>query len=345
MVRKILSVLQSHVFFTLVFGGACMLFGFGIFFDLSGRGCLLIYLASGVFLVYWTLIALTRRLDPLFRAQRTVKREESVVRQVALYRERVLPLLRQKLPQTVYRFVALGEDEQKNELRFGTLARDELWFSCPKPLNDPFEGTNVYYSTKYRYDMLFANGEDVEYRREEFIDYLLANRKNFFLCSLSKGRESSSMWSRYAGESQGFCIEYEVTDTRRLYGVCYRKKKLDVGPVMERLHAELTFRRISRGEYEATLQEMQKLWFTYKSANWADEQEIRCIVTKENSCRAGMNLPARECGFKIKGIYLGMNCSEQHREKLQKIAAALGIFCKQTEPDYYGERAVIKVKE
>ncbi len=345
MAKKILALLESFTAFTLVFGGACVVFGVGLIRCLSGEGYSLIYAASMVFVCYFLLRAIVRRFDPVFRALRRVKREEDVPRQVALYNERVLPLLRQALPRTLYRYIALGDDPWQNELRFRTLEQKKLWLSTPKPLNDVFEGTNVYYSTKWRFDRWIASAEDVETRRRNLIDSLLETRKNFFTCSLSKSRESSDLWSRYAGENRGFCIEYEVTDPHCLYGVRYSGKKHDVGPVMERLNADLYFGRIGRGAYEATLMEMQKLWFTYKGVDSAKEREVRCIFMRENNHFTGLSMPEAECGLKVRGVYLGMNCSAEHRARLQHIAEALGIFCKPTEPDYYGERAVIKVAD
>lgn len=78
------------------------------------------------------------------------------------------------------------------------LINGRLYGSSFNKLNDPMEGA-------YRYD---------SHVPKEKREQLLKERGNTLICSLSKRNDIGLMWTHYANEGRGCCIEVEVTSTK-----------------------------------------------------------------------------------------------------------------------------------
>lgn len=78
---------------------------------------------------------------------------------------------------------------------FDILLNGRLYGSSFKNLNDPMEGAYTYKSNILK----------------ERRDQLLEERSNTLICSLSKESNIGLMWTHYANNGKGCCIEVEVT--------------------------------------------------------------------------------------------------------------------------------------
>lgn len=75
------------------------------------------------------------------------------------------------------------------------LMNERLYGASFKNLNDPMEGA-------YRYDSKVPKAQR---------NLLLIDRSNTLICSLSERSDIGLMWTHYANEGKGCCIEIEVT--------------------------------------------------------------------------------------------------------------------------------------
>ncbi|KIL74356.1 DUF2971 domain-containing protein [Bacillus badius] len=137
------------------------------------------------------------------------------------------------------------------------------------------------------------------------------SQSGIFLTCFSKCNDSILMWSHYAKNHTGFCIEYDFTQPhidpgliRNLQPVIYTDNIFDMTPyIMQAVK--------SKSEYN-------NLWITYgalfKSNEWKYEKEWR--MTFPLGKGSGFNSPL----FKPKAIYLGSKITEEDKEKIMPIA-------------------------
>lgn len=137
----------------------------------------------------------------------------------------------------------------------------ELYGSKFNELNDPMEG---YFN--------YSDQIDIETRKA-----MLKKRANTYICSVSKKSNIGIMWSHYADEHKGCCIEFEVTSKWKKIEVEY----LDEMPILDA---------------NTQIEDILKC----KSKQWEYEEEIRFIkpVEKEDARRPKLKI-------KIKRILLG----------------------------------------
>lgn len=170
------------------------------------------------------------------------------------------------------------------------LSNNKLPFCSASMLNDPFECT--YKSNLGELD------NDIEKERKE--------RK---ICSFSERKDNILMWSHYANNHKGFCIEYKFSDLLRSSGllmpVIYSKK---LPGKSEPINIEVIFT---------------------KSIDWEYEHEWRIIDynTRENNeykeTFSLINVP-----IKPESIYLGCNIENSVKEYLIK-------YCKNNKIKIY----------
>lgn len=97
------------------------------------------------------------------------------------------------IPNKLVKFVSLTSDEQLNEQKFETLAKQQLWFSSISNLNDPYEFQCMYINheklKKYNYD---------EKILAEFDNLFAQQLKNWAVTSLSANSfDCLPMWAYY----------------------------------------------------------------------------------------------------------------------------------------------------
>lgn len=157
-----------------------------------------------------------------------------------------------------------------NTLKFflDILLNKRLYTSKYSELNDPMEGFFTYDKTVPK----------------DVINTIRAKRDNTYICSLSKRNDIGLMWSMYADEHKGCCIEVEVT--------AKSWQEIDV--------KYSSTSSIIKGTKDA---DMEKI-LSKKSLQWQYEEEVRFV--KETSKRERMSI-------KIKKIYLGINMTRTEK--------------------------------
>jgi len=146
------------------------------------------------------------------------------------------------------------------------------------------------------------------------------------------GINSMPMWAHYANDHHGFCISYDMYDSRNIdlksvtSPVQYIDKRIDITPIMEYYAGYLTKElkeQIMAGEKEILLNDLTLVFLpllfgNLKHSSWAYEKEFRANV---GATIDGMPyFPAHP-----KEIYIGIKCEEKYVERLTGIASKLCI--------------------
>ena len=112
------------------------------------------------------------------------------------------------------------------------------------------------------------------------VDVLQAMRTIMKVCSFSALNDSILMWSHYASNHQGFCIEYDLSKfdpqdafLKNLYPVIYSHQLVDLTPWAEKLVT---------GKREELTTLFPLLGVIQKSEGWSYEQEWRYVSFQEN---------------------------------------------------------------
>lgn len=195
----------------------------------------------------------------------------------------------------------------------------QIWFSAPSQLNDPFEchpwytfeGTNEQKAEsaarmlrKQNPDLtphrataqavaLFLEGHhrDPEVWASARKDAVRKLESEIGLCCLSRIRDSILMWSHYACDHQGYCLEFNATD--HMFGEAQCVHYSENYPIIE--------------FYNTPIDKQVKLIFLTKYLGWAYEQEWRIIDTRNGP---GLKPYPRDL---LKGVIFGVRMPDSEK--------------------------------
>ncbi|MBO3115108.1 DUF2971 domain-containing protein [Winogradskyella sp. DF17] len=169
-----------------------------------------------------------------------------------------------------------------------SLSNSKNWYSKLLYLNDPYEvffedntGTEVYKNFK----------------------------EKLCVCSFSKNKEEILMWSHYADEHRGVCLEFDCIEDDDFNGsihhINYDNKISSIQEVKVTKTGHLSINLDSNGK-----------WLNQKLETWKYEDEARKIMIEENSNLKGV---ARDFPGKLIAIYFGINASQFDIDLVKKI--------------------------
>jgi len=201
-----------------------------------------------------------------------------------------------------------------------------IWFSSPSALNDPFEcrpwftfnGTegqfldlletvarrhfpnNTPEQISAEARRLYANGNHKSSQFEEMfragvIDML---SRHVGLCCLSRGNTNILMWSHYAADHTGFCLEFAATDYTPFFGEAQEVKYANGFPVVD---------------FFNTPHDLQvDLIFLTKFAGWQYEEEYRIV---DHQAGSGLHSYPVEL---LKSVTFGLRMLEENKQKIRE---------------------------
>ena len=169
-----------------------------------------------------------------------------------------------------------------------SLSNSKNWYSKLLYLNDPYEaffednsGTEVYKKFKAK----------------------------LCVCSFSKNKEEILMWSHYADEHRGVCLEFDCIEdddlNRSIHHINYDNKISSIKEVKVDKTGHLSLNINSNGK-----------WLIHKLETWKYEDEARIITIEQNSNLKGV---ARDFRGKLIAIYFGFNASQFDIDLVKKI--------------------------
>lgn len=236
------------------------------------------------------------------------------------------------IPSKLYKYVALSNrycerngqpcvaDQYRNEKKFDALSDNDVWMTRIDRLNDPYESRAVY----LRRQTLVDNGIQPEIL-QSLIDK--ARTRQVVGCFTSL-KNSVPMWTYYADSHSGYCVEYKVHRPRAFFPAFYEEERIGVARTLARL-LDLTA-ALQEGIISGDNQELcfytqlfTSLWFI-KDSSWQHEKEYR-IIYPCSSDVDGEAIPVSMLGLETTGVYIGLNCSDQNRLRLTRIAEEKGF--------------------
>lgn len=170
--------------------------------------------------------------------------------------------------------------------------------------------------------------------------YLIKYREAVRLCSFSQTNSSIVLWTHYANNHEGFCVEYnlatlDIDDDRRrcLFPIIYSDKLCDISHLFEVVIANDVdasaindiITALSNGQIPTPNDDLAKkfklgalLSPLYKSREWSYEREWRLLM---NTSNPGQNysMPTPSA------IYLGARINEDNKKIISDIAASKNI--------------------
>ncbi len=206
------------------------------------------------------------------------------------------------LPLYLYRYRNLTKFNRELE----ALTAPHIYCGQFDKLNDPMEGF-------YRPSTGLKN--ETDYTRTAELIY--ANKLNIGIASMSDTYENELMWTHYAGNYSGICIEFY---SHRL------QNALPASSHLVRMGYADQLPRISGRDASDHLAAARKI-FSQKKYNWNYEREWRVLG------KIGI-MPLRNSKC-VRGIYIGSRIKQTHRKRILSAFKGTGVDIWEMDVDGY----------
>ena len=221
-------------------------------------------------------------------------------------------------PEKLIKFFSLSENIEENNKKFASLESNQIWFSKPNRLNDPYEFKAMYINRSPRTSKV----SPVDDLYNASLARLVNQGENFAVASFSANSfDCLPMWAYYTNNYQGFCVEYDIVNPQLIHEVEYEDHRTAALKYAEPLCKELL--HLAKDTPNKTaLERIILQQFYIKHSSWRHEKEYRIIYPY--SGENGLNVPLNLIGLKIKRIVAGLNCSLNNLLRLNYISNKLG---------------------
>lgn len=177
------------------------------------------------------------------------------------------------MPELLYKYRSLSKIERILEI----IIDRKLYGALYTEMNDPMEG-------------YFQYSPDVD---RNLVRNIMDSKNKRYICSLSRKSDIGLMWTHYADENKGCCIEVEVTSTSW--------KRLEV----------VYSNKIPTLNASTTLEDILKV----KALVWHYEEEIRYLSSEEST--------KRMLTVRINRIIFGYKIKTKYFNRIKKVILAL----------------------
>lgn len=222
--------------------------------------------------------------------------------------------------------IKLYQFRKFTDYTLANLLNKELTLSRPTVMNDIADSLINIWLKSPSFGATAQNKRHLEPYKESFRDYRIAS-----LCEDNPKRnqyavQNTLMWSHYADEHRGFCIEYlfhrddfrrdnfQNNSASRFFRMEYRKSNDPVN-------------------FEKAFRLSTSLAFLTKSNDWSYENEVRLLQykPKQGALREQYKLSVNT---KISAIYFGCRCSEANIQIIKKLLKDSNVKFYKMEIDY-----------
>ncbi len=229
------------------------------------------------------------------------------------------------IPDTLYKYYSLTNDEDLNKKKFSTLKNKQIYMSDIKDFNDPFDGKAFFYNPKELVGIQRLtphNGRVID-------DFTVFNKGT----ALTENKTSCMpMWAHYANNHHGYCVAYDMENPNNLalsactFPVQYTDQRLDITSYMKKFTGMVSSeidKQVAQGQKQIVISDLSLIYMAQylsniKHSTWQYEKEFRCTM---GAISKGMPY----IDAVPKAIYIGMNCNKQNRKKLITIAKQQSI--------------------
>ncbi|MCE6993069.1 DUF2971 domain-containing protein [Dyadobacter sp. CY323] len=225
-------------------------------------------------------------------------------------------LVSQMMPKKLYRYHSIS-----TRTIIG-LEKESVWVSDPSTFNDPYDSAAALYRrdediTLTGWD---ESGNEIKYAVKDFTGlgktlrkydglrsqkYADEIRKSLRVCCFSQNKNSVLMWSHYADQHKGICVEYDFTGLEKdelmlkwMYPVVYSKSLFGT-PI---------------SDVEKIKASIGKLFSLHKHKIWSYEREWRLIIDSGSFDEQYIKIP------KPTAIYLGSRINREEEIFMSEFA-------------------------
>ena len=244
------------------------------------------------------------------------------------------------------------------EYNLDALINRYFWFSKRSALNDPYDMNLQVLEVFQKFkELLNDHGYDLEAYNKTLND--------FAICCFTKRPENQHFWSLYAGNFQGWCLEFEQDNLvnpaggvpNKLHDVIYLDEVPNLDDKYQHLEIEKNEDGSSRSETIVGLlynEKTQEELFTYllriKNRDiWSAEEECRLILgniylmTHKQHNNAGYRIPWKENA--LKRIIIGYRMPEYLRKIILMFAKENSVPVSVATPDLQNRQFTIKIEQ
>lgn len=239
--------------------------------------------------------------------------------------ELLYPVTRLYIPDTLYKFYSLNDDQELNDKKFKTLQNKQIFMSNIKDFNDPFDGKAFFYDSKQLADI-----KRLEHVGGKIIDDFTSFNRGTALTE--NNTSCMPMWAHYSNNHQGFCVAYDMKNPANTtlagctFPIQYTDERLDITSFMKKYFSKLSLevdRQVSRGIKQIPINDLSLVYVAQflcniKHSTWSYEKEFRCTAGAQ-----AKGMPYIDAV--PKAIYIGLHCKEANRKKLVEISRSLLI--------------------
>ena len=239
--------------------------------------------------------------------------------------ELLYPVTRLYIPDTLYKFYSLNDDQELNDKKFQTLQNKQIFMSNIKDFNDPFDGKAFFYDSKQLADI-----KRLEHVAGKIIDDFTSFNRGTALTE--NNTSCMPMWAHYSNNHQGFCVAYDMKNPANTtlagctFPIQYTDERLDITSFMKKYFSKLSLevdRQVSRGIKQIPINDLSLVYVAQflcniKHSTWNYEKEFRCTAGAQ-----AKGMPYIDAV--PKAIYIGLHCKEANRKKLVEISRSFLI--------------------
>lgn len=237
----------------------------------------------------------------------------------------IYDITRLHIPNTLYKYFSLTDDENLNDLKLNALAEKKVFLANSGDFNDPFENKAFY----YRNEKLNCFEELRRFNGHTGDDIMFTSKAASFT---KTGFNSMPMWAHYSNNHHGFCVAYNMREPRNTQlsastmPIQYTDERIDITDILVN-YVDLVLRekrrQMGEGKKIIIIDNFMIIYTTLflqniKQSSWQYEQEFRCSAGKTS---IGMPFITAVPS----AIYAGGKCFPLYLKKLCDIAYQLNI--------------------
>ncbi len=216
-------------------------------------------------------------------------------------------IIEKNIPQYLYKY------RSGSAWDMDALENDSIWMACATKMDDPLD-SKILLSEKSKAQIRYVINNVDKFRSEKYRIHLEEDsiQRECYLCSLSEEKNSQDMWSRYADNERGFCIEY---DARKLV----KKVKFPILPVYYDKKIEWECEDLSKLDKKSLIvcNFLIKDKLGKQGEDWYSQREWR-IISFKNNMELENDAQDGKCIQVIKPtrIILGKNIIDKNKKRI-----------------------------
>lgn len=175
-----------------------------------------------------------------------------------------------------------------------TLKENKIWMSRANLLDDPID---CKFEIKEDKELILERAKTVDQKfskrkyRECLDNGASEIQRASFVCSFGKNADNDDLWSRYANNGKGFCIEYDMSSWKNRYCI---------------LEVEYSDKNMSILEFKNKCIAIMRILGTKKTI-WNIQDELRAVAFERQLEVDCSSLGVLVDAPTVTGIYLGHN--------------------------------------